>query len=132
MEFIEDKKDFPRRLKLFILGVVIGSIVMYFSVFKGRNIYKSPQEVVIGKLLKYPSQASELASKKIRENNISTDEIKELLNNGDVKFSESEVHKKPCPIYKIENELDNKKLRTVFFELCDSTSILVDIVYKNK
>jgi hypothetical protein len=130
MEFIEDKKDFPRRLKLFIAGVIIGSIVMYFSVFKGRNIYKSPQEVVIGKLLKYPSEASEAASKKIRENNISTDEIKELLNNGDVKFSQSEVHKKPCPIYKIENELSDKKLRTVFFELCDSTSRLIDIVYK--
>ena len=40
MEFIEDKGDFPRRLKLFIIGVIIGSIVMYFSVFKGRNICK--------------------------------------------------------------------------------------------
>lgn len=129
MSLIEEKSDFPRRLKLFMFGVILGSVVMYFAVFKDRNVYKSPQEVVLEKLLRFPSTANKVSSDKMELNKIKIEEIKELLKNGDVNFSESEVHKKPCPIYKIENNLEEKPLKTVFFELCDSTSTLIDVVY---
>jgi hypothetical protein len=79
------------------LSVILVRIVHFVWIF--FTFFKLNQE-----LYDAQKQISERFDREIKKNNISTDEIKELLNNGDVKFSESEVHKKPCPIYKIENE----------------------------
>ena len=124
---METKNDFGRRLWLFSLGLVIGSVVVYFSVFKNRNFYKSPQEVIIEKLLKYPSTVKQEAKNNMDALHLKGEDIRKILEQGDVEFSNSEVHRKPCPIYFIRNTDESVKVQSIRFELCDSTSCLINI-----
>ena len=62
---------------------------------------------------------------------LSEEIIKELLINGDVNFSESEVHDAKCPVYAIDgSDYPGGELR-VFFEQCDSITVLASALYLN-
>lgn len=125
---MEAPNDFGKRLRLFSIGLVIGSVVVYFSVFKNRNIYKSPQEVILEKLLKFPSTVKPEAKNIMDSLHVNGEDIRKILEQGDVEFSNSEVHRKPCPIYFIRNTDESVLVKSVRFELCDSTSCLIKII----
>ena len=58
-----------------------------------------------------------------KENKIDTSAISYILKSGDVNFKESNIEAKPCKIYQIEGELEEKRLGLIF-ENCDSTAVL--------
>lgn len=117
-----------RRIRLFVFGVVLGSIIMYFFVFKDRNVYKSPGEVIHGKLQEHPLEYSKHAQCRMRCRGISEDEVKAILQNGDINYNKSEVHDKPCPSYAIEGKsADGQELRIVF-AACDSVTKVVTAI----
>lgn len=109
-----------RRIRLFVFGVVLGSIVMYFLVFKNRNVYKSPSEVIHGKLQSQPLQLSLKAQCTMRCYAISESEIKEILINSEVNYPKSKVHEKPCPTYALEGKTSTGKNLSIVFAECDS------------
>ena len=93
--------DFSRRLRLFLIGVVLGSVLMYFYVLKDRNIYKSPKEVLKEKLLHFPLQMSTMALCQANCNQLDTALLRKAWNTSEINFSESKVNEKPCPLYHI-------------------------------
>jgi ABC-type molybdate transport system substrate-binding protein len=62
-------------------------------------------------------------------NKIDTSLIKKLLKTGSVVFSKSDSRKKPCGMYTVESELEDKDL---FFsvENCDSLVKILDVTFK--
>jgi hypothetical protein len=110
------------------MGVLLGSIIMYFFVFKNRNVYKSPSEVIHGKLQSQHLEYSRHAQCRMQCRNISESEIKEILLNGEVNYSKSQVHDKPCPSYALEGKTaDGQNVRIVFAECDDVTKVITAI-----
>ena len=117
-----------RRIRLFVMGVLLGSIIMYFFVFKNRNVYKSPSEVIHGKLQSQHLEYSRHAQCRMQCRNISESEIKEILLNGEVNYSKSQVHDKLCPSYALEGKTaDGQNVRIVFAECDDVTKVITAI-----
>ena len=117
-----------RRIRLFVIGVLLGSIIMYVLVFKNRNVYKSPAEVIHGKLQSQHLEYSKHALCRMQCRNISEKEIKEILLNGEVNYAKSQVHDKPCPSYALEGKTaDGQNVRIVFAE-CDSVTKVITAI----
>ncbi len=117
-----------RRIRLFVFGVLLGSIIMYFFVFKNRNVYKSPSEVIHGKLQSQHLEYSKHALCRMKCRNISESEVKEILLNGEVNYSKSQVHDKPCPSYALEGKTsDGQTVRIVFAE-CDAVTKVITAI----
>jgi hypothetical protein len=120
--------DFTRRLKLFLFGVVLGSFIMYFMVFKDRDIYKSPQQVIMEGLHKNKLELTKHGACRMKCRNITELEAKQLLAEGDVNYSKSKVHDKPCPSYAIEGKThDGQNVRIVYAK-CDSITRVVTAI----
>lgn len=112
--------DTKRRIYLFLLGVVIGSILVYFLILKDRNIYKSPQEIILGRLNAGKLVYTDHAKCRMACRGITEAEVKEVLSKGEVNYKKSEVHDKPCPKYAVEAIVaDGTELRIIFGS-CDS------------
>jgi hypothetical protein len=117
-----------RRIRLFVFGVILGSIIMYFFVFKDRNIYKSPSEVIHGKLQSHELVYTKHASCRMRCRGISESEVKAILLNGEVNYKKSQVHDKPCPSYAFEGITeDGQNVRIVFAECENVTKVITAI-----
>ncbi|MBL4754878.1 MAG: DUF4258 domain-containing protein [Flavobacteriales bacterium] len=59
---------------------------------------------------------------------ISKEGVQEILDDGDVDFSASDVRAKPCPSYIIEGETkDGQSLRVIILK-CDSTSTVLHAI----
>lgn len=117
-----------KRIRLFLMGVVLGSIIMYFFVFKERNVYKSPSEVIHGKLQSKQLQYTKHAQCRMQCRSISESEVLEILKNGEINYDKSQVHDKPCPSYALEgNTADGQHVRIVFAECDSSTRVITTI-----
>jgi len=120
--------EMSKRVKLFVFGAILGSLIMYFFVLKDRNIYIGPESVIVGKINNGKPQISPLAKCKMLCLNISSADVKELLNNADIDFGASDVHGVPCKTYIINNTNDESNLKQVSFQLCDTLIVLSDMV----
>jgi hypothetical protein len=122
--------SFGRRLRLFLIGVVIGSIAMYFMVFRERDLYKTPTKIIQERVLKHPSSITPRAQCLMECYQVLPNDIRLLVENSDIAFSKSDVHRKPSPIYRFEPETPGK-LVAVWFEVGDTTSTLLDLEFAN-
>jgi len=122
---------FKIRLKYYLIGVFLGGM-MVFAIFKDRFPSWLPGTIVKENLQKHPLQVSTLGACQAKCLNISEENIKELLSQGDVNFSKSQVHDLNCPIYAIDtDDFPGGELRA-FFEKCDSITILASIEHIDK
>ena len=119
--------NIARRIRLFLIGVLLGSIVMYFFVFKDRNVYKSPSEVLHDKLQHSKLTISSKATCEINCYALTSDEIQAFLKTGDVNFGASQVHKKPCPIYVLEGKSNSGKDLSLSYQQCDSSVEIISV-----
>lgn len=122
--------SFGRRLRLFLIGVVIGSIAMYFMVFRERDLYKTPTKIIQERVLKHPSGMTARAQCLMECYQVLPSEVRQLVENSDIAFSKSDVHRKPNPIYRFEPETPGK-ISAVWFEVGDTTSTLLDLEFAN-
>ncbi len=120
--------NFSRRLKLFLIGVIFGSIIMYFYVLKGKNIYKTPEEIIKIKLSEQPLTYSKHGSCRMKCRNISEQEVKDIMKNGEVNYSKSQVHDKPCPSYAFEGKTTDGQNVRIVFALCEKESKVVTAI----
>jgi hypothetical protein len=123
--------DFSRRLRLFLFGVVLGSVIMYFYVLKGRNIYKTPKDVLKEKLLHFPLQLSTKAICQIECNKLDTSKLRKVWKNATIDFSLSKVNEKPCPTYHITLNQAIGKSKTFNCTVCDDFVVLQEILETN-
>ena len=105
----------PRRILLFSFGIVIGCVMVYFTLIRGKNRgYWLPENrikdlILHSEIIYSPHAKCMMACRNINEQN-----VLDILKNGDVNFYESDVHGSACPSYAIEgNAAGTKKLRIV-------------------
>jgi hypothetical protein len=123
--------SFIKRLQYYFIGILMGSIMVY-HLFKTRFPSWLPGTVVKENLQKHPLQVSPRGGCELKCLDLSEEKIRELLINGNVNFGESQVHNSPCPIYAVEESgHPDGKLR-VFFEQCDSVTIITSAFYTNR
>ena len=107
-----------QRIRLYLYGFIIGAVLVYFLLFRGKDrTFWLPGNRVKEQVDKSTFSFSEHAKCILECKNITEEEVREVLKNGDVNFSESDTHGVPCPSYAIEGISHNKKLRillTVF------------------
>ena len=119
------------RMRLFLYGFLIGCVLVYFVLLRGRNrSYWFPKNRVKEQVHKSTFVFSEHAKCILLCKNISTEEVSEILQNGEVNFSESDTHGVTCPSYALEGKtLNNKYLRVIvtIFEK-DSTAEITTAV----
>jgi Domain of unknown function (DUF4258) len=104
-----------RRILLFSIGAVAGCMVVYFSLIRGNNrTYWLPGNRVKDLILKSEIIFSAHAKCMMKCRNISPQDVKEIIQNGQVNFSESNVRNTACPSYAIDGSVsENKKIRII-------------------
>lgn len=116
-------KETKRRFKLFGLGVLIGSVLVYFLILRNRDIFKGPQDVIFEKMKHGALVITDNGKCRMKCKNITEEDVKALMTYGDVNYSESQVHEKPCPFYAVDGKSkDGREIRIVY-RLCTNDSL---------
>jgi hypothetical protein len=118
---------FAKRLRLFMVGVVIGSVIVYFMVLKDRDIYKTPEQIILTNLTEKPGRLNERPSCLLKCLNADEQVLKEWYKSASVYYSESDVRRLPAPIYKIYLKENPYKIEAIRVELSRDSSLLLDI-----
>ena len=124
-----------KRILIYLLGFLIGCVVVYFSLFRGKDrTYWLPSNRVREKLMQKKLFFPENTLCKMKCRGIEEQEVKDILKNGDINFSESDVHDAPCPSYALEGiGTKNKKVRVVFtsFDSITQVSTAINLLESN-
>ena len=122
---------FKRRLTLYSYGFVLGIILSYFLLFRGRNRYSFFPN---GRVLEYISttkisiDSSQLC--KLKCLHLTADSLKKLLlTTCDIQFSKSDKKRRPCPGYLILVGHRPNKFQ-INLTMCKKTSEITDIEKK--
>lgn len=125
--------SFFKRLRFFILGVLLGTIGVYFIIWKGkkRDVYKWPSEIIKDKINRGAMGLDSTAACQLSCLGIEQRNIRESILESDIDYGKSEVSKKPHPIYNISYTASDKKY-TILIEVADSTTQLKQILQEGK
>ena len=103
-----------KRIRLYLFGFIIGCVMVYFMLLRGVNrTYWLPSNRVKEQVDKSSFKFSDHAKCILECKHITEEEVREVLKNGDVNFSESDTRGVPCPSYAIEGTSHNKKIRVL-------------------
>ncbi len=116
-----------KRIRLYLFGLIVGLVVVYFFVLKDKNIYKTPQEVIFERMQHWELQLSDISACKFSCIQKDSKELIKLLPNSEIIYGESEVRKEPFPVYKIYTRDTNGPIEYYRAEMRDSTFLLIDI-----
>ncbi len=123
--------DLLKRFKLFGIGFAMGIGILFFIL----NAKKSrcnwfPNERILGiirqKHIEYAPEISTMLAKKI----IDSTAITNLLLDGDIDFSKSQVKNKPCRKYWIDGFVKKKKT-VLHVTICDSIATLEKLDFES-
>lgn len=117
---------FAKRLFLYLIGFFLGSVLVYFLFFRDKSRSFFPSAIVLDTL-----QSKELTIEKKAEcflscYRINRSNIKELLAEGEVNFSESSPRETPKK-YVVEVETPEGTELKLSFELSVSASRLISV-----
>ncbi|MBI4931565.1 MAG: DUF4258 domain-containing protein [Bacteroidetes bacterium] len=122
----------PKRIRLYIYGFLIGCVMVYFILLRGRNrSYWFPENRVREQLMKGNLVFTEHAQCRMKCRAISEEEVREILKNGNVNFSESHPHPETssgqarCPSYAIDGTTADKQNVRIVFASCDTLTTKV-------
>jgi hypothetical protein len=121
--------SFARRIRLFIIGILIGSLVVWGFLFRGRTFPAwTPEGRVLEALQEHPIRISSDARCMLICNDISDEDILALIADGDVLFSESDIRGKDIPEYVVEGKGKNLKLYKMKFRSEYLTTVLISVL----
>jgi hypothetical protein len=121
--------SFARRIRLFIIGILIGSLVVWGFLFRGRTFPAwTPEGRVLEALQEHPIRISSEARCMLDCYKISDEDILALIADGDVLFSESDIRGKDIPEYVIEGKGKNQKLYKMKFRTEYLTTVLISVL----
>jgi hypothetical protein len=124
---------FLRRIYMYLTGVIIGTVFVYFTMYKNRDLPSfwpagKVKESIINSTVSW--EESTLCPKTFV--GINDEVFESLIKNGKVRFNQSEPRRKPHPIYHIES-VDKYAGKLIFkIELADSTSSVRSIEYADE
>ena len=117
-------EDMKTRFTLYGFGFVIGIILVFFFLGgKNASCNWMPNQRILNIIKQKKLSISE--SVKNDMNGISVDslDIMQILDNGDIDFSKSQVKNDPCRNYWIEGNSKQKDL-IITVEICDSLAVV--------
>ncbi len=121
-----------KRLGFFSIGLVLGSLVVYFMVSKRTDISCNyfPNARVLKDLRTKPLVFSDLAACQKACLALDSNDVKMLFAAGAVIFSESQPRKKPCGEYKLIVRLPDEREIVGLAQNCDSTVTLLSLAHE--
>ncbi|HYG52356.1 MAG TPA: DUF4258 domain-containing protein [Flavobacteriales bacterium] len=120
--------NFGRRLQYYLIGFGMG-LVVCFVMFGQRGCDWTPGNRVLKQIATSQILITDSVKCVMQENGISDDDVFQLLNNGDVIFSESKTHQVPKE-YIIENAEGKFKIR--FLVRNDTVSVIHGVANSKK
>ncbi len=122
-------ESFLKRLKYYGIGFGFGLLFVFFF-FQNRGCSWLPSNRVKNTILERLIVIPENQLKELKASGYSEKDVIELLNDGDINFSESSKQSNP-KVYLIEKEMKNDKQLDLFFTL-PSESYLAEVHYIEK
>jgi len=120
-----DSKFFYR-LRFFILGILIGTVVMYVIYWKdNRKVLIMPNTIIKQNIRTYKWKVDSALNCKLNCLKIDTFILKRNLESAEINYFKSEPHLEPCKKYCIEYNHEDKKY-SVFYLLCGDSLVCVD------
>lgn len=114
------------RIRLYLFGFMIGCVLVYFILLRGKNRTSwLPASRVKEQLIKGNLVFTDHAKCRMICRGISEKEVREILQNGNVNFSESHTHDKPCPSYAVEGTTSSKRNERIIVASCDTITTTV-------
>jgi len=115
---------FTRRLRLYLTGFLLGSILVVFFFRDRLSVLTSwlPNNRVLFRIENTLSETSELALCQMSCYELDTNMLTFAFDEGDVQFGMSETHSDP-KIYVIDTRYQDRLVR-LFFETADSSAFL--------
>ncbi|MFI2742604.1 DUF4258 domain-containing protein [Zhouia sp. PK063] len=120
--------DLLKRIGFYLIGFSIGIVfVAYFFKEKHTEFCYLPNCRVLKSIRENHISYSPEAQEMLQNNVFDSTGIKPILYNGDVDFSKSETHTKPCRRYYIDAEMKQKTV-SIQVKNCDSTAVIEKII----
>jgi hypothetical protein len=118
------------RTGYYLAGLSIGIVILAF-IWKGKKAEFNyfPDARVLKNISTKKQEFSKSVKVAIKNNTIDTLAILYVLKKGDVNFSKSQTKRKPCKIYVIEGDYNNKEV-ILTVENCDSIAIVQEVSIK--
>ena len=121
--------NFFTRLSKFLIGFLIGSLLVYFFLVRDhKRDLKGwlPQERIIQDIQKEELAISQHADCQLKCLGFLKEDLDTLIKEGKVKFAESHVRKEPCPVYFIESAY-KENTASLEIEKCSDVITLMKI-----
>lgn len=123
----EKKTKNVKRISLFLFGSLLGSLIMYFMVFKDKDYIKTPEQIIKEQLQHRKFVVTDQGLCFMKCTNISEVEIKNLFKTGSINYNKSEVHNKPCKKYTLEGVISSGDKVSVLCGLCDLETTIISV-----
>jgi hypothetical protein len=101
--------SFGKRLRLYLTGVLLGCIAVYFLLIHKRNRNFTawlPKQRILADIKEKPFSDDEKTFCFIQCLNTDTSDLKKSLTEADINFGNSLVNEKPFPIYVLSSTLN--------------------------
>lgn len=122
--------DLLKRVGYYLVGFSIGAIAVAFFWKQKKVSFDYGMDARTLKTIRIRKKIySQEAQAVLTNNNFDTIAINYILKNGDVNFSKSNQHEKPCAKYIVEGVYKNKAIDLSIVR-CDSTSTIEKIFIK--
>ncbi|TXD84149.1 DUF4258 domain-containing protein [Subsaximicrobium wynnwilliamsii] len=123
---------FIHRLGYYLGGFAIGLLLLaFFLSGKRTSCSYGPDARTIKNINLKKRLYSEEARLNMSQFQLDTLQVSELINSGDVNFSESDTKGDACHTYLIENEFENQDME-LWIENCDSVATVQSIVLRKE
>lgn len=116
--------DFKRRLRLFLIGVVLGSVFMYFYVFRKQDIYKGPDRILHDKIGNTVLLSEGLEKCRLSCAGLTPAEVRKASYQSDISYKRDEKGKHGGKIYLCTFKEKLKGVSRIKFELTDSVNYI--------
>ncbi len=124
--------NFGKRLRLYLTGVLLGCIAVYFLLIykRDRNFTAwFPKERILAEIKEKPFSDDEKTLCFIQCLNTDTAALKNILSQADVNFGNSLVNEKPFPIY-VLNTSNNNEEASFSIQISDKELKIIGASYK--
>lgn len=113
-----------KRFVYFVIGIVVGSILVYFMLIKGKKFPAwLPEDRVKDQIQGTRLILTPKSTCVINCINVKPEEIGQFIADGDVLFSKSDTRKKPYPVYQIEGKTAKGVEMIIFTETNSKTQV---------
>lgn len=121
--------NFARRLRLFIFGIILGGMVVWAMLIRGRNFPAwTPQGRILEALSEHPVIIRPQARCKMECNGIHEKDVLNIINTATVLFSESEIRGREIPEYVLAGKtLDGREIKMKFMSEPEE-NFLLDLI----